>query len=48
MLLKRRISGILLLSVILPMVFLAPFHHHDEHGHAGPGRNLTLKLVVPL
>ena len=29
MLLKRRISGFLLLSVILPTVFLAPFHHHD-------------------
>ena len=34
MLLKRRISGFILLSVILPMVFLAPFHHHDEHHHA--------------
>ena len=28
--LKRRISTIVMLSVILPMVFLAPFHHHDE------------------
>ncbi len=35
MLLKRRISGFILLSVILPMVFLAPFHHHDEHDHGG-------------
>lgn len=35
MLLKRRISGFLLLSVILPTVFLAPFHHHDEHDHTG-------------
>ena len=35
MLLKRRISGFLLLSVILPMVILAPFHHHDGHDHAG-------------
>ena len=30
MLLKRRISGFILLSVILPMVFLAPFHHHEN------------------
>ena len=28
MLLKRRIFAAWLLSVVLPMVFLAPFHHH--------------------
>ena len=28
--LKRRISALFLLSVVLPVVFLAPFHHHDE------------------
>jgi hypothetical protein len=28
--LKQRISSFLMLSVMLPMVFLAPFHHHDE------------------
>ena len=27
--LKRRIFAAWLLSVVLPMVFLAPFHHHD-------------------
>jgi hypothetical protein len=27
--LKRRIFAFWLLSVILPMVFVAPFHHHD-------------------
>ena len=29
MLLKRRIFAAWLLSVVLPMVFLAPFHHHE-------------------
>jgi hypothetical protein len=29
MLLKRRIFAAWLLSVVLPMVFFAPFHHHD-------------------
>lgn len=28
--LKRRISALFLLSVALPIVFLVPFHHHDE------------------
>ena len=27
--LKRRIFAAWLLSVVLPMVFIAPFHHHD-------------------
>ena len=27
--LKRRIFAAWLLSVVLPMVFVAPFHHHD-------------------
>jgi hypothetical protein len=27
--LKRRIFAVWLLSVVLPMVFLAPFHHHE-------------------
>jgi hypothetical protein len=27
---KRRISALFLLSVVLPIVFLAPFHHHIE------------------
>ena len=26
---KRRIFAVWLLSVVLPMVFIAPFHHHD-------------------
>lgn len=30
LMLKRRISDFFLLSVVLPMVFLAPFHHHDS------------------
>ena len=30
MLLNRRISANLLLSIVLSIVFLAPFHHHDE------------------
>ena len=29
--LKRRISTFILLSVLLPIVFVAPFHHHDEN-----------------
>lgn len=28
--LKRRISADFLLSIVLSIVFLAPFHHHDQ------------------
>lgn len=28
--LKRHISGAVLLAVILPLLFLAPFHHHEK------------------
>ncbi len=27
---KQRISSLIMLSVILPMVLIAPFHHHRE------------------
>ena len=34
MLQKKRISSVILLSVILPIVLLAPFHHHEQPGKA--------------
>ena len=34
MLMKKRISSVILLSVILPIVLLAPFHHHDQPNKA--------------
>ena len=30
MLLKKRISALLMLAVILPAVLIAPFHHHHQ------------------